>query len=82
MKRRIRMSFYVWASFDRTGSRSFRKLLSDIQVDSTAPQKADTLKEWEDYLKSKNVPEKTIRTLQEAWSIYWEQERREPYHDY
>jgi len=77
-----KMSFYEWNLFDRKVRGSICKLSIDIRQDTNAPQNADTLKEWEDYLKSKQVPEKTIKTLQEIWAIYWDQERREPYHGY
>jgi len=77
-----KMSFYEWCSFDRNVRNSICKLSIDIRQDVNAPKEAATLKEWEDYLKSINVPENTIKTLQEAWALYWDQERREPYHNY
>ncbi len=74
--------FYEWVSYERKGSSVLHKLSQDIRENARAPKKADTLKEWQEYLQSKNVPEKTIKVLEAAWALYWDPERRELYHDY
>ena len=74
--------FYEWIIRERKRSNHFYKLSIDIKGDANAPKTADSLNEWSDYLKLKKVPQKTISFLEEAWAIYWDQERREPYHNY
>lgn len=74
--------FYEWIIRERKRSNYFYKLSIDIKCDANAPKTADSLNEWSDYLKLKKVPQKTISILEEAWAIYWDQERREPYHNY
>lgn len=77
--------FYHWVSCVREVKNApshFKKLSQDIGEDADAPQRANTLIEWQTYLKSKNACKEALQALDAAWAIYWDLERREPYHGY
>jgi len=78
----MKMSFYEWITFNKKVNSYFGKLSKDIREDSTAPQRAETLKEWKEYLKSKNCCNGAMQVLEEAWAIYWDQVHREAYSNY
>jgi hypothetical protein len=78
----MKLSFYEWISLERKRPYHLQKLLIDIRGDSNAPQKADSLLEWKNYLKAQNASDSCVGALELAWEIYWGEERRERYRNY